>query len=69
MNVVDFDDHARLLSFWTWGHLKQMSYDFFFEYCDEGHACVSKEFLMVAEVTPSDFRLDDMIAYLNSQRV
>jgi len=68
VNIVEFDDHQRLLKCQTWGHNKWMSYNFFNAYCDEGYGLASKDWLMSNKETPSDLNWDEVLAEINSRR-
>jgi hypothetical protein len=60
VDVVDYD--PLYISFFSWGKLMKMTWDFFFEYCDENHAVVSSAWAMPGKVAPSGFALPALLA-------
>jgi len=49
--VPDYDDEEKVFTCITWGVLKQMTYKFFLQYCDEAHALLSPDWLKEGKTT------------------
>ena len=45
----------------TWGAIRRVSWPFFKMYCDEGFACISKDWIKPSGVTPSGLNMDAML--------
>ena len=61
VDVVGYD--GDMLTFVTWGALKQMTWEFFARYCDEAYCILSQDFLD-GDRAPNGFDLDALRADL-----